>query len=97
MDVAKDEGTPPELIPEIQSRMEVRKKVKVVARKKGGKDIDWPKVKENVELLKKKCADFSKKVEGDDSTDSITVLTQRAKEIRMMWQDIRAQMNGKGH
>jgi uncharacterized protein YpuA (DUF1002 family) len=97
MDKAESEGTPPELIPEIQSRMEVRKKVKVVTRKKGGKDIDWSKVKENVELLKKKCADFSKKVEVDDPTDSITVLTQRAKEIRMMWQDIRAQMNGKGY
>ncbi len=90
MDKTENEGNPPEFIPEIQSRMEVRKKVKLVSRKKDAKDINWSKVKENVELLKRKCADFSKDTQCDDSTDSIKVLTERAKEIRLMWQDIRA-------
>ncbi len=96
MDKTENEGKPPEFIPEIQPRTEVRKKVTVVIKKDGSKEINWPKVKENVELLKRKCADFSKNTECDDSTDSIKVLTERAKEIRLMWQDIRAMMNEKG-
>jgi hypothetical protein len=88
---------PPDFIEGIQKRIAVRKKTMAVTRKKGGRDIDWEKIKENVELLKKKCTDFSQLVETADSPREKLELAKIAREIKDMWEDIRAKMDGKGN
>ena len=93
----KDGGLPPDFIDGIQKKIELRKKTIIVTRKKGGQDIDWPKVKENIELLKKKCSDFSQMIESSDSPQNEIELAKIAREIKQMWKEIKLMMDGNGN
>jgi hypothetical protein len=93
-DEIKNEGLPPDFIEGIQKNIDdvikARKKQKKVIRSK----IDWLKIKESVDLLRLKCADFSRKIEYAQSVEAQNELARQANEIRNDWLDICAMMNG---
>jgi hypothetical protein len=89
----KTRTLPPDFIEGIQKNIDdvtrARKKQKKVIRSK----IDWLKIKENVDLLRLKCADFSRKIEYADSPEAQNELERQAVEIRNDWLEICAMMN----
>ena len=92
-DDTKEGGLPPDFIESIQKNIndviKARKKQKKVIRSK----IDWLRIKENVDLLRLKCADFSRKIEYADSVEAQNELTRQAVEIRNDWLEICAMMD----
>lgn len=56
---------------------------------------DWSEIKKDIEILKIKCADFSKKLGEADSIEEKNVLTLQAEEIQKEWRKIKAMMDKK--
>jgi hypothetical protein len=94
-DDKKDGTLPQDFIKSIERSIDERIKPLSVTKRKGGGDIDWSKIKENVELLKKKCAEFSEKIEDANSIKAEQDLARQAKEIRNDWLEIKAMMDRK--
>lgn len=93
-DDTKDGGLPPDFIEGIQKSINEVIRAKKKRKKVIGPKIDWPKVKENVDLLKVKCADFSKKAEDVQSVEAQNELVKQVAEIKADWLEIRAIMDG---
>jgi hypothetical protein len=85
---------PPEIFDGIEKSID---NVKLVGKKKvkvTRPAIDWSKIKENVEQLKLKCTDFSKKFKEAESIEEKNELALQAKKIREEWLKIRAMIHG---
>jgi uncharacterized coiled-coil DUF342 family protein len=89
-----DGNLPPDFIEGIQKNISDVIKAKKKQRKVIGPKVDWPKVKENVDLLRMKCADFSKKVDEMHSVKVRDELAKQAAEIKADWLEIRAMIEG---
>jgi type I restriction-modification system DNA methylase subunit len=88
----KDGVLPPEFIEDIQKNINARKRP-VRSVKRVADDSNWTQIKENVEILKVKCAEFSKRIEEADSVEEQKKLAEVAKEIRQEWLEIKAMMD----
>jgi seryl-tRNA synthetase len=92
MNNSKNGVLPPEFIENIQKNITQRKKP-IRSVKKAGEDENWSKIKNDVENLKAKCAEFSRKIEEADSKEEQIELAKKAREIRNEWLEIKAMMD----
>lgn len=91
----KSETLPSDFINNIQKNAkEVRRVAKKKTMVKRPAD-DWSKIKTNIDKLKIKCADFSKKSKEAKSEEERTELARKAQEIREELNEIKSKMDKK--
>jgi hypothetical protein len=56
--------------------------------------INWFRIKENVDDLKVKCAALSRKIKEEDSESSQRECLELAQDIKDQWNEIRAMLDG---
>ena len=93
---SREEFFPPDFIEGIQESIEARKKILMVSQRRGERSIDWPKVYENMELLKKNYSDFSQMFKEGEFTETKIEIAQKAMEISKVWQETWAIMDERG-